>query len=73
MVPKQRLRLVRAHETIGPKLMDELHQSGLQQFPVVDADDHVIGMVQLQDIVRAKQGGSVRQRSAGTLTLASLA
>src|SRR6266568_2757226 len=59
--PRQNVRLVRLGETIGPKLMDELHHSGQQLFPVCDdKSDRVIGLVRLEDLVKARHGGRVK-------------
>lgn len=55
-----KVRVVKAGETIGPKLMDELHKSGLLTFPVVEkAGERVVGVVSLEDLIQAKQGGTV--------------
>lgn len=63
VLPKEQVRVVSPHETIGPKLLDELHKTGQQQFPVCETEadgQRVVGVVRLDDLVRAKQGGSVQ-------------
>ncbi len=60
LTPLAQVRIVRASETIGPKLMDELHNSGALAFPVVEKEgEPVVGVVALEDLVAAKQGGQV--------------
>lgn len=52
--------LVNADETIGPVLLDKLHQSGQSSFLVYkDEKDNVIGSLTMRDAVAAKQGGRV--------------
>jgi CBS domain containing-hemolysin-like protein len=60
-LPRKDVRIVRLSETIGPKLMDELHKSKQQIFPVSDEKgEQIIGMVRLEDLVKARQGGAVK-------------
>lgn len=60
-LPRKDVRVVRLSETIGPKLMDELHKSKQQIFPVSDEKgERIIGMVRLEDLVKARQGGVVK-------------
>ena len=65
MTPISQVKFVTADDTIGPHLMDELHQSGLPSFPVVKggakaADKEVVGTLYLEDVVNHPDGGKVR-------------
>jgi CBS domain containing-hemolysin-like protein len=61
MVPRRKVKAVSATETIGPILMNELHDSGFSRFPVYqDKQDNIIGTLYLHDLVVAKEGGQVR-------------
>lgn len=61
LTPRKTLRLVNAHDTIGPILLGELHDSGATNFLVYDGKkDHLVGTVRLLDLIQAKQGGQVR-------------
>lgn len=61
LTPRKTLRLVNAHDTIGPILLGELHDSGATTFLVYEGKkDHIIGSVRLLDLIQAKQGGQVR-------------
>lgn len=53
------LQLVKADDTVGPIVLEELHQSGQANFVVVDKDEQPQGTLRLQDAVKAKQGGQV--------------
>lgn len=55
-----KLHLVDADETVGPILLDQLHQSGQNSFLVYkDAKDNIIGSLSLRDAVNAKHDGRV--------------
>lgn len=61
LVPRRAVRTVHTDDTIGPLLMDELHKSGYSRFPVFDAEQDVaVGTLYMKDLVRARQGGKVR-------------
>ncbi|MBX4197337.1 CBS domain-containing protein [Candidatus Saccharibacteria bacterium] len=56
MTPRRQVKLVAATESVGPLLMDELHQSGHSRFPVVkDSTKSVLpqfaGTLYLRDVV----------------------
>jgi CBS domain containing-hemolysin-like protein len=56
MTPRDQIIFVRDRDTLGPKLMDELHQSGHAVFPVVRANlDHVVGVLYLDDALPLPQ------------------
>jgi len=60
LVPKRVVVSVSAAELIGPKLMDELHQSGHSRFPVYDGKkDNIVGILYLRDLVGTKKTGPV--------------
>lgn len=61
MTPKRVVKTVKAEDTIGPLLLDELHKSGFSRFPVTgEKDSDIIGTLYLRDLVRTKAGGSVK-------------
>jgi len=58
--PRKEAHLVDADETIGPILLDQLHQSGQNSFLVYkDKKDNIIGSLSMRDAIEAKQGGRV--------------
>lgn len=60
LIAKRVVRYVSIDDTIGPVLMDELHDSGHSRFPVFDnKKDNVVGMLMLKDLVGKKAGGKV--------------
>lgn len=60
MVPRRAAILASASDTIGPKLMDELHSSGHSRFPVYENEpDNIVGTLFLRDLVDIKEGGQV--------------
>jgi len=61
LTPRKEVRTVRINETIGPKLMDELHKNGQPSFLVTDETaERIVGSVRLEDLVKARQGGTVK-------------
>ena len=61
MVPRRDVQMVAATETIGPILMNELHQHGFSYLLVYeDKKENIIGLLRVQDLVGARAGGSVR-------------
>lgn len=62
MVPRRMVRTVSAEEPLGPIVMDELHASGHSRFPVYEGKkDNIIGTLYLRDLVKARNGGTVRK------------
>jgi CBS domain containing-hemolysin-like protein len=58
--PRGAAHLVDADDTIGPLLLDKLHQSGQSSFLVYkDEKDNIIGSLTMRDAVAAKKGGRV--------------
>lgn len=61
LVPKRVVTMVKADETIGPSLMDELHKSGHSRFPVYEGkDDNIVGILYLHDLVATRKTGTVK-------------
>lgn len=57
MLPLADVHLVGVQETAGPILIDELHKSGYQIFPVNSKEEGIIGSVRLSDLVDLNEGG----------------
>jgi CBS domain containing-hemolysin-like protein len=52
MTPRDQIVFVRDRDVLGPKLLDELHQSGHEVFPVVRGNmEHVVGTLLLPDVL----------------------
>lgn len=61
MIPRRKVKMVSASETLGPITMDELHASGHSRFPVYDGkQDNIVGTLFLHDLVRVKAGGNAK-------------
>ncbi len=45
MVPKSKMIFVNSKEILGPLVLDKLYKSGFTNFPVVDNDDKVKGII----------------------------
>ena len=66
MVPRRHIKLVAADESIGPMVMDELHQTGQNRFPVVKevtkaANPDIVGSLYIYDLLdRLEAKGRVR-------------
>lgn len=60
LLPRKQTHLVNADDTIGPVLLDQLHKQQQTVFLVYKDDkDNIIGVLNMSDAVRAKQGGRV--------------
>lgn len=60
LVPRREVRTVDLKESIGPVLMDELHDSGHSRFPVVEGKaQDIVGTLYLRDMLKARHGGEV--------------
>jgi Mg2+/Co2+ transporter CorC len=55
MVEGDKIMSVKSNDVVGPKLLDELHQSGHMVFPVMKAKNF-IGMLHIEDITSFDQG-----------------
>src|SRR5581483_2310 len=61
MVPRRVVKVVDIKETIGPVLINELHESGHSRFPVYDGKkDNIVGALYLRDLVGLKAQGTVK-------------
>jgi CBS domain containing-hemolysin-like protein len=66
MLPRRKIKLVAAGDSIGPMIMDELHQSGQTRFPVVKevtkaASPEIVGALYLNDLLeRLEDKGRIR-------------
>jgi CBS domain containing-hemolysin-like protein len=68
MVPKDQVKMVKAGDTIGPLLMDELHQSGFSRFPVINDSGksdkpQVVGTLYLNNLIGYEGNGKVKDLS----------
>lgn len=62
LTPRRIVKSVSIEDTIGPILMEELHESGYSRFPVYDGKkDNIIGILYLRDLVSVSKKGSVKQ------------
>lgn len=58
--PRRVVHGVSAEDTVGPILMNELHDSGFSRFPVHEAEsDTIVGILFLRDLITAKNGGKI--------------
>ena len=55
MIVKSKIVSVKSSDIIGPKLLDELHQSGHLVFPVMK-NQSIIGILHVEDVVSLDQG-----------------
>ncbi len=61
MIPRRKVKLVSYTESIGPVIIDELHNSGHSRFPVYEGSmDNLVGTLYLRDLVQVKHGGSIK-------------
>lgn len=63
MTPRTMIEAIAASESVGPLVIDQLHQTGHSRFPVYDPDiDHIVGMLYLHDLIDLKSNHTtVRQ------------
>jgi len=61
LVPQRVVVRAAIDEPIGPKLMDDLYQSGYSRFPVYEGEvTNIVGTLYLKDLVNREQKGRVR-------------
>lgn len=61
MTPRRMVNFVSTTDSVGPILMNELHDSGHSRFPVYqDTQENIIGTLYLHDLLTAQEGGRVR-------------
>jgi putative hemolysin len=52
MTPRSVMDVIKKHEMLGPLVLDDLHKTGHNRFPVIDGDlDHVVGILHLRDVL----------------------
>lgn len=52
MTPASVIDSVDKHETLGPLVLDDLHKTGHNRFPVIDQDlDHIVGILHIRDLL----------------------
>lgn len=60
-IPFNQVKSVKLNDSIGPVLMDELHESGHSRFPVYEGKtNNIVGVLYLHDLVQKQHGGSVK-------------
>ncbi len=66
MVPRRMVKAVSSKDSIGPVLLDELHNSGHSRFPVYkDKQSDIVGILFVRDLIKEKHGGSVHSKMRG--------
>lgn len=61
LVPFSQVKLVNITDSLGPVLMDELHDSGHSRFPVFDGKKtNVVAILYLHDLMQEQHGGRVK-------------
>ncbi|RYX79285.1 CBS domain-containing protein [bacterium] len=57
MVPKSQIVTVKKDELLGPLVLDDLHKTGHNRFPVIDHDlNSIIGILHLRDLLTLDSG-----------------
>lgn len=70
MTPRSVIASVKAHETIGPLVLDELHKTGHSRFPVIGEDvDDVRGVLYIQDLITLRDHDSKTAEQAMNKTV----
>lgn len=60
LVPYSQVKTVNLADSLGPKLMDELHKSGHSRFPVFEGKkQNIVGILYLRDLLQEHHGGQV--------------
>ncbi len=60
-IPFSQVKSVKLTDSIGPVLMDELHDSGHSRFPVYEGkSNNIVGILYLHDLIHKQHGGSVK-------------
>lgn len=61
LIPYSQVTSVNVADSLGPVLMDELHDSGHSRFPVYEKKkDNIVGLLYLRDVLHEQQGGKVK-------------
>lgn len=70
MVGRDLIKFVMAEDLIGPLVLDDLHKTGHDYFPVLAGDlDNIVGLLHIQDLVSLKNKQSLKAREAATQAL----
>ena len=59
MTPRRMVKAVKLSDSVGPILMEELHESGHSRFPVYGEGENVVGILYLRDVIDTRKSGSV--------------
>lgn len=51
MTPRSVVETINASEVLGPITLDHLHKSGHSRFPVLDKEEHIVGLLYLHDLI----------------------
>lgn len=55
MTPASMIDTVKAHEVLGPLVLDDLYKTGHNRFPVVEGDlNHIVGMLYLRELLELR-------------------
>lgn len=61
LIPFSQVKTVKLDDSLGPVLMDELHDSGHSRFPVHDGKTtNIVGILYLHDLLKKHHGGKVK-------------
>ena len=64
-IPAKKVKTVGKKEMLGPKLLDELHQSGQSFFPVIDGSfQQVVGILSAGEIMNTERQGKLTAEKA---------
>lgn len=55
MIPSRAVHFVKNDDSIGPILLNELHESGFSRFPVRDEDNKIVGTLYLRELVEKQK------------------
>jgi len=61
LTPRRIVKVVSIDDSIGPVMMNELHDSGFSRFPVyAERKDNIVGTLFLRDLIKSKSTGKVK-------------
>lgn len=61
LTPRRIVKVVSIDDSIGPVMMNELHDSGFSRFPVYeDRKDNIVGTLFLRDLIKSQSTGKVK-------------
>ena len=50
MLPKSEVTFVYEHDFLGPLMLDKLYRSGFSHFPVLDREQHIVGILHTESL-----------------------